>query len=276
MIVAQNISLIKGCQQILQQINCEIRPGEVLAVIGTNGAGKSSLLRAIAGQESISGQVTLNGTSLPDWPLEELAKQRAVLSQQLHLPFAMPVLEVVKLGRYPYQQTERPAQSMAVARACLQQVGMAAFEQRDLLTLSGGEQQRVHFARVLAQISQAGTAQHRYLLLDEPTASLDLAQQHQLCALLRQLAHKRSLGIFIILHDMNLAARYADRILLLWQGQLLAVGPPAEVLTTPNLQRAFGIAVEIWRHPGCPWPQLLAHPAPLEPRRDFLTLDKFD
>jgi iron complex transport system ATP-binding protein len=260
MIAATNIGLEKSSKRILERVNFELRPGEVLALIGPNGAGKSSLLRVVAGEEQDKGQVAINGKPLAAWRPESLARVRAVLSQQLHLPFPMPVVEVVALGRYPYRQEEPLARSLSIAQACLRQAGMNGFEQRDLLTLSGGEQQRVHFARVLAQISQ-GQGGDRYLLLDEPTASLDLAQQHRLLSLLRRIVRQRRIGVLVVLHDMNLAARYADRVLLLSQGRAIAVGSPQQVLTAEHISRGFGIAVEVLSHPQQPWPQIVAHPS---------------
>lgn len=268
MIKAAGIYLTKGGKPILKDVSVALRPGEVLALIGANGAGKSSLLRVLAGEEQASGQVSLNGKALAEWRTEQLARLRAVLSQQLHLPFAMPVLEVAALGRYPYSLEEPPARSRAIARDCLRQLGMSAFEQRNILTLSGGEQQRVHFARVLAQLTQTGN-QARYLLLDEPTASLDLAQQHNMLPLLRRIAKRRNIGVLVILHDMNLAARYADRILLLRQGQLLAEGSPASVLTADNISRGFGLQVQVLQDPACPWPQLMACPSKDETIENF-------
>ncbi len=259
MIEAHDIGVHKGRRWIARQLSLSLAPGEMLAVIGANGAGKSTLLKVLAGEERPhAGRVELNGCSLGSWQPGRLARVRAVLSQQLHLPFPMEALEVAKLGRYPYRENDR--ERTAIARECLQQVGMEAFEKRNILTLSGGEQQRVHLARVLAQLARRSPAEPRFLLLDEPTSSLDIAQQHQLLALLQGTAARQNVGIFIVLHDMNLAAQYAGRIALLRKGRLIASGSSTEVLTPLHIQKAFGIRAQVTVNPHHGCPQVFACP----------------
>lgn len=254
MIKIHDISVQLNRKKILQHINLDIEPGEVVAVVGANGAGKSTLLKVVAGDITVQkGSVSINNQLLSDWTSKELAGVRGVLSQNVQLSFALTVLETVLLGRFPFYQKESSAQSRKVAYWALQQVNLEGFEQRNMLTLSGGEQQRVHFARILTQLYEPH-ANPKYLLLDEPIASLDVAQQHSLLALSQHLAHIKQYGVLIILHDINLAAQYADRIVLLKAGHIVAVGKPEVVLTTENIEEVFDIQSVVTRHPvyNCP------------------------
>ncbi len=243
-----SLSYSAGGRALLQHICLSLGAGEVLAVVGRNGAGKSTLLKTISG-ELRAGGVQMFGEPLERLPRRELARRRGVLAQQTQVSFGYEVLEVVALGRLPHGDS--PAQRDAAARLALARVGLEGFEQRDILTLSGGEQQRVQLARVLAQLS--GTGGHRVLLLDEPTAALDLAHQHAALCLARELAAEGT-GVLAVLHDLNLAAQYADRILMLAGGGVAACGPPSEVLRPDLIAQVFGYPVLVMPHPrlGCP------------------------
>ncbi len=250
MIKARNIQVSRGGNLILKNVSLTIRPGEVVAVVGANGAGKSTLLQAMSKSLTVSsGLISLNGIALEDWETTNLARVRGILSQQINLSFCLPVIEVVNLGRHPHAQLLSRTENEAIAWHCLQQVGMQDFAYRNIQTLSGGEQQRVHFARVLAQINESHSAQAKYLLLDEPTSSLDLYQQHQLLQLVREQSKSSQIGIFIILHDLNLAAQYADHLVLLKNGSVIEQGTPAEVLTEQNILAGFNMQTEIVRKP---------------------------
>ena len=199
MVEVNNISIYKSNRLILNKVSIKAMPGEVTAIIGPNGAGKSTLLKSIAGEEILNdGVVRINDTPLSQWHPEQLAKTRGVLSQSTHIPYAMKVIDVVALGRYPYSKQETHTESIGIARHMLQQVGMAEFENRNIAYLSGGEQQRVHLARVLAQITSFKDKQtnevSRFLLLDEPTSSQDIAQQHQLLSLMSSFCKNKILG----------------------------------------------------------------------------------
>lgn len=262
MIKVSNIHLAAGRTPILHGIDVEVHPGEMLAVIGTNGAGKSTLLKAIGGElRPQRGDIHINGQPLAAWSQEALACTRGILSQMIPLTFSMRVQEVVELGRFPYQKQESAEKARQLAQACLAQVGMEAFWQRDMHTLSGGEQQRVHFARVLAQIHQPEVLSPKYLLLDEPLASLDIAQKHKLLRLVRQLVHTCHYGVFMVLHDINLAAQYADRVLMLKQGRVLALGNPREVFTPQTLKEGFDIDAHVAPHPSHACPHISVHHA---------------
>lgn len=236
-------------RELLKKLNFYLKRGELLAVLGRNGAGKSTLLKHLTGELGKSG-VELFGRPLREIPASEAARKRAVLPQQTPVSFAYEVLDVVLLGRIPHGQRET-AEDRAIAAACLERVGLSGYETRNIQTLSGGEQQRVHLARTLAQLH--GVTGERVLLLDEPTASLDLAHQHATLRLARQLCAE-GVGVLAVLHDLNLAAQYADRVLLLSEGRIIACDQPAAALTCDTIHAAYGHEVLVTAHPclNCP------------------------
>ena len=236
-------------RELLHKLKFHLQSGEMLTVLGRNGAGKSTLLKHLTGELG-KGGVELFGQSLRDIKPTEAAKRRAVLPQQTPLSFAYEVLDVVLLGRIPHGQRET-AEDRAIAAACLERVGLAGYETRNVLTLSGGEQQRVLLARTLAQLH--GVTGERVLLLDEPTASLDLAHQHATLRLARELC-KEGVGVLAVLHDLNLAAQYADRVLMLSEGHIIACDHPAAALTCDTIHAAYGHEVLVTKHPclNCP------------------------
>ncbi|WP_081908998.1 heme ABC transporter ATP-binding protein [Deinococcus sp. YIM 77859] len=236
-------------RELLQRVTFALKGGELLAVLGRNGAGKSTLLGHLTG-ELVGEGVQLFGHPLHAYSRSALARRRAALPQQTALTFAHEVLDVVLLGRIPHGRRETE-QDRAVARAALERVGLAGFAHRDILTLSGGEQQRVHLARVLAQLwvdPAEPQKPARVLLLDEPTSSLDLAHQHATLRLARDLCAE-GVGVIAVLHDLNLAAQYADRVLIVSQGRVTALGTPEEVLTPAIIEEAFGHRVAVTPHP---------------------------
>jgi iron complex transport system ATP-binding protein len=238
MIAADGLLVCRGGRVLLDLDRIALEPGRVLGVLGPNGAGKSTLLRLLAGELAPdAGRVTLDGVALAQWRPAALARRRAVLPQASRLSVPLRAEEVVALGRIPHGGGESEADRAAV-RAAMAEAGVGAFAGRWLDTLSGGEQQRVHLARVFAQI--AGTPPERTtLLLDEPTAALDWPQQHALLAAARRRAFAGA-AVMVVLHDMAHAARYCDRILLLSSGRRVAEGPPASALTEEAIGRAYG------------------------------------
>ena len=210
--------------------------GEVNAVLGTNGAGKSSLFGVLAGDSSYSGSITLHGRSLGDWPRQALARHLGVLLQQAELSFSFTAAEVVALGLIPLQVGWR--EGMARVRDALEQTDSGHLADRAYPGLSGGERQRVNLARVLLQLSEAESPP--LLLLDEPTSAQDLGHQHSLLQLASDYASERGWGVVAILHDLNLALRYADRCLLLDRGMVAAEGTPESVLSPEQVHRFWG------------------------------------
>ena len=252
--ITTNLTYRVGPKALLQNVSLVARPGEVLAVVGANGAGKSTLLRLLSGDlKPSTGDVSLDGKSLREWPAAALARRRAVLTQQHTLALAFQVRELVLLGRYPHFGGQPTAHDHAVVAAALDLVGLRPLAEREYPTLSGGEQQRAQLARVLAQVWET---EGGLLLLDEPLTGLDLRHQHQTLAVARQLA-RRGFGVVAVLHDLNLAAQYADQVLLLHQGRPVASGAPAEVLTPDYIQLGFGIEVELLAHPNLGYPLIV-------------------
>ena len=236
-------------RELLRKLDFHLTAVELLVVLGRNGAGKSTLLRHLTGELGRSG-VELFGQPLRDVKPADAARRRAVLPQHTPVSFAYEVLDVVLLGRIPHGGRET-ARDRAIAAACLARVGLQGYETRNIQTLSGGEQQRVHLARTLAQLH--GTQGPRVLLLDEPTASLDLAHQHATLRLARELCAD-GVGVLAVLHDLNLAAQYADRVLMLSEGRIIACDRPAAALTRETIHTAYSHEVLVTEHPclGCP------------------------
>lgn len=266
----ENATVRVGAATLLDGLSLAVSPGEVVAVVGPNGAGKSTALRLLAGERPpTGGAVRLDGRPLGTHAPETLARRRAVLPQHAALAFGFTALDVVLLGRTPHRSTRR-ADLDAAARA-MRRAGVAALADRRYPTLSGGERQRVHLARALAQLDGAAAGADegpRYLLLDEPTSALDLGHQHAVLRTARAVA-AGGVGVLAVLHDLNLAAQYADRMAVLADGRLVAAGPPEAVLTPSVVRCAFGISVVVTAHPcaACPLvipvPDGAAAPLPL-------------
>lgn len=236
-------------KHIVRDVSLQLHCGELLAIVGPNGAGKSTLLKLLTGDlKPSSGSVEIEKKQLNRWSLAELAKRRSVLLQQSRLSFGFSVEEVVLMGRMPHNRGVETEQDYTISAEALELVGLSAFSDRTYTTLSGGEQQRVQLARVLAQIWETPVDGGRYLLLDEPTNSLDLAYQQQVLRIAKQLAANGT-GVLAILHDLNLAAQYADRIVMLKDGCIVAEGHPHEVLNAKTIEMVFATPVSVLSHP---------------------------
>ena len=244
MLKIQNLSVQYGARQILHNLSLDVQSGEVLALIGPNGAGKSTLIRAASGVIPYSGRIRTNGDDFSSLSPMQRAKYIATVPQAASLPPAFTVWETVLLGRTPYLGfLGQPSESdEEIARQSLQRVGAFHFAERRVGELSGGEQQRVLLARALCQSTPI-------LLLDEPTAHLDIQYQVSLLELVSDLARKDNLAVLIALHDLNLAAHYADRIALMVAGNITAMGKPKEVLQPELIAEAYGLPVRVVEHP---------------------------
>ncbi|ANN77705.1 heme ABC transporter ATP-binding protein [Bordetella flabilis] len=250
-LAAENISVTRGGVRILDDVSLAVQPGEVVGLLGANGAGKSTLLGALAGEHRAdAGKVVLDGTELRHLSHRAQARCRAVLPQKPGLAFDLDVRDVAAMGAYPFPALS-PAHVDALVTEALDLADVRHLVARRYPELSGGEQQRVQFARVLVQCNAARDdgASSRYLLLDEPTASLDPRHQADLLRIAARIAHLGTTGVLVILHDINLAARWCDRLLLLSAGGTVAVGTPPEVLTPANLNLAYGIDAHVMPHP---------------------------
>ena len=245
MLKIERLSVSYGERRVLDGVSLEVRSGEVLALIGPNGAGKSTLVRAASGVTPVeSGRVRTNGDDLLTLPALQRARRLAVVPQAVTLPPAFTAWETVLLGRNPYLNFigQLSARDEEIAREALAKVDALDLAERRVGELSGGEQQRVLLARALAQSTPI-------LLMDEPTAHLDLHYQVGLLETVQALAHTDGLAVLVALHDLNLAARYADRLVLLVDGEVKAAGSPRQVLTAELISTAYHLPVEVVPHP---------------------------
>jgi iron complex transport system ATP-binding protein len=258
MISASGVTVRIGPKSLLSDVSLAVGKGQLCVLVGPNGAGKSTLLHVLAGDRApTEGVVSALGKRLDAWKPLELARVRAVLPQESTLTFPFTVLEVALLGRAPHVRFAETAHDIAVTRQAIASVGLAHLEHRLYTTLSGGERQRVQLARALAQISGVAPGASRILLLDEPTSSLDPAHQHGTLQLARSLARDGA-AVLAVLHDLNLAAQYADVVALLHEGRLQAFGSPAEVLREAPLSSVFGIPIRVVEAPWAPSRLLIA------------------
>ncbi len=243
-----------GSRALLDSVGVELAPGETLAVLGENGAGKSTLLRLMAGDgvpygARLTGDVRLNNRPVRQWSLAERAQMRAVLPQRPELAFSFSAREVAAFGRYPSRGGWLAADDYTIADAALRLTDAAHLAQRRHDAVGRRAGAHVHQRSVFAQLWEQSAPWPRYLLLDEPTAALDLAHQHHLLATAREFAQQRGIGVVAILHDLNLAAMYADRVLVLLHGQALAQGAPVDVLQPGMISDGFGVAARVLPHP---------------------------
>ncbi|NML20409.1 heme ABC transporter ATP-binding protein [Pseudoflavitalea sp. G-6-1-2] len=251
-ISAHNISYRIGQRPILNKLNFDIQPGEVTVVLGQNGAGKSTFLKILSGEAKPTiGQVLLNNIDLHSIPVNKLATMRAVLSQQYAQGLQFNCEEIVMMGRYPYFGGQPGADDHRIVRESMLEMQVDHLQRRNYQALSGGEQQRVQMARVLSQLrgKQSGSKwkneqQQGLLLLDEPTSSMDCLHQQLALSKAKELANQ-GYTVVVILHDLNLAAQFADTILLLKQGCIVRAGNVRDVLTSEHLSEAYNMEVDI-------------------------------
>ncbi|MFJ3085435.1 heme ABC transporter ATP-binding protein [Streptomyces sp. NPDC086838] len=231
-----------GGRQVLDSIDLTAYAGEVLALVGPNGAGKSTLLAALAADlPAESGAVRIDGRPVTGWSAPELALRRAVLPQSAALAFPFPVEDVVRMGRAPWAGTDRAGEDDPAVAEAMAATEVTEFAGRPFSALSGGERARVALARVLAQRAPL-------LLLDEPTAALDLRHQELVLRICRERAAAGD-AVVVVLHDLGLAAAYADRAAVLHEGRIAVAGPPAEVFSGELLGRVYRQPVEVFPHP---------------------------
>jgi ABC-type cobalamin/Fe3+-siderophores transport system ATPase subunit len=253
MLKIQNISVFYYQRQILHDINLNVGAGEVVALIGPNGAGKSTLIRAVSGVIPIrSGQVHTNGDNFNSLNPIQRARYIATVPQTVILPPAYTAWETVLFGRTSYLNFlgQFSKKDEECAHSSLKRVDALDLSDRRVGELSGGEQQRILLARALCQSTPI-------LLLDEPTTHLDLQYQVSLLELVHELAHKDNLAVLLALHDLNLAARYADRVALMVAGKLKAVGSPREVLQSELISHAYCLPIQVVEHPFMDTPLVL-------------------
>lgn len=251
----EEVSYVLNGRALLQDISFRLQPKEFIAVVGPNGAGKSTLLKILSGDLSPSaGRVSLDEKPLSAWRNLEQAQRRAILPQESSLSFPFLAYDVALMGRNPHCHGAPQAKDEQITLAALQRTEAVHLARREYPYLSGGEKQRVQLARVLAQVWQEDTdSPAHYLLLDEPTNNLDLAHQHHSLQVAKRFAQEGA-GVLAVLHDLNLAAQYADRIVLLCQGRMISMGTPEDVFTPDTLCHTFNMPVMVTKHPcfDCP------------------------
>lgn len=233
-------------RRLLDRVSLGFATGEVTGLVGHNGSGKSTLLKLLARQQSrTSGQITFAGTELDRWGAREFARLVAYLPQDMSAAHGMTVRELVACGRYPWHGalgrfTDRDT---AKVEEALSLTGLSGMVDRMVDTLSGGERQRAWIAMLVAQDSQC-------LLLDEPTSALDIAHQMEVLTLIRRLSHERGLSVIVVLHDINMAARFCDTVHALRQGEVVASGNPDSLMRKTVLNDIYGIEMNVMPHPG--------------------------
>ena len=246
-IVAENLSLHLSGFDLLRNIDLTLEAGKVNVLVGPNGAGKSSLLRVLTGEIKPSkGDVRINQQPLNKWSMQDRANLLAVLPQHSDLNFPFTAAEVVGLGRIPHKTGY--AKDQAIIAEALALVDASYLQRRLYTQMSGGEKQRVQLARVLAQIWEPSDLGKQFLVLDEPTAAFDLSHQQLTLSIVRQFA-ARGVGVLMVLHDLNLAARCADNLVVVNGGSIEASGAPDEVLTKELIYKVFDVQSVIAKHP---------------------------
>jgi iron complex transport system ATP-binding protein len=258
MLKAENITVKLGRKEILHGIDFEARAGAVTSIVGPNGSGKTTFLRALIGDVESAGRISMNGRDISGLKAWKLASLRGVLPQATPLAFPFTVLEVVRLGLLAGVDSEQNH----LPHDALTRVGLSGYEDRFYQELSGGEQQRVQLARVLCQVwTPLLDGAPRWLFLDEPVSSLDIAHQLQVMRIAREFAAGGG-GVIMVMHDLNLTAMYSDHVLLLRGGRVVASGKPETVFTNSPLSFAYGCEIDL----GCPLPSGLPffHPMAAE------------
>ncbi|MEU5371430.1 heme ABC transporter ATP-binding protein [Streptomyces sp. NPDC005951] len=239
---AAGLSVRLGQRQVLDSVDLTAHAGEVVALVGPNGAGKSTLLAALAADLApVSGEVRIDGRPAAAWSAPELALRRSVLPQSAVLSFPFPVEDVVRMGRAPWAGTEREDEDDAAVAVAMAATEVTRFAARPFSALSGGEKARVALARVLAQRAPL-------MLLDEPTAALDLRHQELVLRICRERAAAGD-AVVVVLHDLGLAAAYADRAAVLHDGRIAQLGPPEAVFSGELLGEVYRQPVEVFPHP---------------------------
>jgi len=249
MLRTENISFSVGKKQILKNVSATFLPGEFNMILGPNGSGKSSFLKIFSGEiNKFQGTVLYDDKKIKELRKEDLAKKRAVMSQQADLGFPLLVEEVVMMGRYPHFTFNPNKRDITICNEVIERMNLVEFKERNYLTLSGGEKQRVQYARVLAQIWEKPTDGYRYLFLDEPLNSLDISYQHEFLQAAVELIKGKTV-LIAVMHDINLAAHYADNLFFLKEGELIVHGKPKDILSSDMIEKVFNIKTTVIENP---------------------------
>lgn len=238
-----------GKKSILSDIQADFAPGSFNMILGPNGSGKSSFLKIFSGEKDhFKGMVSYDGVNIRKIKKEELARRRAVMSQEPELNFPLQVDEVVMMGRYPHFSFRPGQKDESICDAVMNRLDLTQLKYRNYLTLSGGEKKRVQFARVLAQVWERPVAGNRYLFLDEPLASLDIKYQQGFLQVARELAQE-GMVLVAVMHDLNLAIQYADKLFFLKEGRSVAQGAPGEIIHESLIEEVYGVRARVIKNP---------------------------
>lgn len=242
----RDLSFSYGDREVFEWISFDLDDGEVLGVIGPNGCGKTTLIKCVDRILVPEGQVFIRGKNLLQYESDELARSVAYVPQALSIGMAMNVFEVVLMGRRPHVQWSIADQDISLVTHTLRRLGIAHLAFRKLTQVSGGERQKVMIARALVQ-------EPALLLLDEPTSALDLLHQLEVMELIRSVVKEKGIGAFLAIHDLNLAARYCDRILVMHQGRVIGAGRPDTLLTPDLIREVYGVHALVGSRDGLPY-----------------------
>jgi len=248
MIRGQYISYKHQETDILKDIDVNVGTGQFLAIVGPNGAGKSSLLNILANEIKTENKekIFFKNRSLSDWNIGELSQHKAKFSQHNAQDIPLLVKDVVMMGRYPYFESQPKPDDHIASEKAMTGTDVLNLQKREYNSLSGGEKQRVHLARVFSQLDNK--SENTLIFLDEPLNNLDIKHQHKTLELIRSFTKNNNTAI-VVLHDLNLAAQFADQVLLMEKGTVLSYGPPEKVFTAETISKAYGFPCTICKHP---------------------------
>jgi iron complex transport system ATP-binding protein len=245
MLKLQDIYYSIADKQILYNINVQFNTGQIHMILGPNGSGKTSLIKIASGQfENFKGSVQYDNELIQKIGTSSLAKYRSYLSQQNHIPFPLKVVELIQMGRYPHYEYQASKKDYEIVQAVVEQLEIKHLIDRDFSTLSGGEQQRVQFARVLTQVWEKANSQNRYLFLDEPLNNLDIQYQKYLLQTIKKFVND-DIAVIMVVHDINWALAYADKVYFLQDGNLIAQGNPIEIINADLIRKVFKIDAQL-------------------------------
>jgi iron complex transport system ATP-binding protein len=246
MIKAHQITYKHKEFHILDSVDVQLEYGEFLAIVGPNGAGKSSLLNVLANEVKSKQQILFKDKNISEWSVKELSKHKAKFSQHNSNDIPLEVKDVVMMGRYPYFDAQPKKEDHEAMNKMMYETDVFHLKGREYNTLSGGEKQRVHLSRVMAQLQNE--IAHKLLFLDEPLNNLDVKHQYKALEIIKNFTKKANSAI-VVLHDLNLAAQYADKILLMKSGRVAAYGTPEEVFTAEKISEAYNFPCTVCDHP---------------------------
>lgn len=246
MLLGQNISYSHKDFKILQEIDFSAQTGKMIAIVGPNGAGKSTLLSALSNELQNNGNILFKEKTFKDWSLGELSMHKSKFSQQYNADIPLHVKDVVLMGRYPYFENNPSEEDLLAIENAMKQTDILHLKNRDYNTLSGGEKQRVHLARVLSQLDN--NIQNKLIFLDEPLNNLDIYHQYRILETIKQFTKNGNTAI-LVLHDLNLTARFSDEVFLMKSGKVVANDVPLKVFTKEIISNVYNFPCSIFENP---------------------------